>query len=295
VTTFDAFIVHKTAEAERAAIAGFTTEFDRAERDLLPVGNQWSRRLLDGSFYLSPPPDRLRPAAGLVFVQSRDGNTGARNPSDLAGGDSDKHLIYEGLCRVAADAVLAGAETIRGADIVFSVWHPELVRLRESLGKPRHPTQIVATLRGVDVELFNVPAIRVVVVTVGECADRMRRDLAPRPWITPIIMRRPEDLRWAFERLRELGIERLSAVGGRRIATELVDAGLVQDVYLTTSPKEGGEPATPMYPRALPGDVIVRKRGREHESGVIFEHIRLKPDTGRRGAASRGSRPTGPS
>ena len=30
-------------------------------------------------------------------------------PSSLGGGDADKHLIYEGLSRVAADAVLAGA------------------------------------------------------------------------------------------------------------------------------------------------------------------------------------------
>ena len=53
----------------------------------------------------------------------------------LGGGETDKHLIYEGLSRVAADAVLAGAETIRGGDIVLSVWHPELVRLRASLGQ----------------------------------------------------------------------------------------------------------------------------------------------------------------
>jgi len=52
-----------------------------------------------------------------VFVQSRDGNTGARDPSSLGGGDTDKHLIYEGLSRVASDAVVAGAETIRGGNI----------------------------------------------------------------------------------------------------------------------------------------------------------------------------------
>jgi hypothetical protein len=68
--------------------------------------------------------------------------------------------IYEGLSRAAADGVLSGAATIRGADIVFSVWHPELVALRASLGLPRHPMQIVATLHGIDLEhdlMFNVP------------------------------------------------------------------------------------------------------------------------------------------
>ena len=83
----------------------------------------------------------------------------------LGGGETDKHLIYEGLSRVAADAVLAGAETIRGGDIVLSVWHPELVALRASLGLPRHPIQIVATLRGLELDaacMFNVPELPVV-------------------------------------------------------------------------------------------------------------------------------------
>ena len=70
-----------------------------------------------------------------MFVQSLDGNTVADDPSDLGGGDTDKHLIYEGLSRVAADAVMAGAATVAGGKIVFSVWHPELVRLRSALGK----------------------------------------------------------------------------------------------------------------------------------------------------------------
>jgi hypothetical protein len=47
------------------------------------------------------------------------------------------HLIYEGLSRVAADAVLAGAAD-SDRQVLFSVWRPELVALRETLGLPRH-------------------------------------------------------------------------------------------------------------------------------------------------------------
>ena len=197
------------------------------------------------------PADQSRPACNLVFVQSRDGNTGGGNPTALGGGETDKHLIYEGLSRVAADAVMSGAETIRRGDIIFSVWHPELVSLRTSLGKPRHPTQIVATLTGVDLDhgiLFNVPEIPVVVITVGPVAALLQNALAARPWITPVVMERASDLGIAFDHLRPLGIERVSCVGGRRIATQLIDAALVQDLYLTTSPRTGGEPNTPMYP-----------------------------------------------
>ena len=233
--------------------------------------------MFDGAFYLSPPPSRELPAVSLVFVQSRDGNTGAADPSTLGGGATDKHLIYEGLSRVAADAVLAGAETIRGGDIVFSTWHPELIALRASMGLPRHPIQIVATLRGMAYEglIFNVPELRVILLTVPSCTDLMHSDLAARPWITPVVMPTPRDLHTGFRKLRQLGIERISCVGGHSIARQLIDGGLVQDLYLTTSPKNGGEPNTPLYPRPLDNELVVRKKGSGADSGVVFEHQRI--------------------
>jgi riboflavin biosynthesis pyrimidine reductase len=275
---FDEFVARKQQEAARAVLPPYVTEEEQADPGMLAIGNAWSKALFDGDFYLSPPVDPARLGCNLVFVQSKDGNTGAKNPSTLAGGDTDKHLIYEGLSRAAADAVLAGAETIRGGALILSVWHPELVRLRESMGKPRHPVQVVATLQGLDLThglLFNTPAIRVVLVTVGSCARLMDEQIAARPWITPVVMGSPEDLPYAFGRLRALGVAQVSAIGGRRIATQLIDAGLVQDVYLTTSPRTGGQPDTPMYPKPLKGAVMVRKRGTDGESGVIFEHVRL--------------------
>ena len=99
--------------------------------------------------------------------------------------------------------------------------------------------------------------------------------VAERPWITPLVMDKPADLPQAFEQLREMDITHVSAIGGRRIAAQLIDARLVQDVYLTTSPRAGGEPNTPMYPGSLKGAVVVGKRGTDGESGVTFEHIRL--------------------
>src|SRR6185295_18839222 len=134
-------------------------------------GNAWSRSFFDGAFYLSTAaPARDVPAASLVFVQSREGNTVAKNPSALGGGEADKHLIYEGLSRVAADAVLGGHATLRDGDLMLSIWHPELVALRTELGLPRHPIQIVATLHGVDLDnglMFNLPELRVMLVTVA--------------------------------------------------------------------------------------------------------------------------------
>ena len=88
-----------------------------------------------------------------------------------------------------------------------------------------------------------------------------------------------DGLREAFEKLRRLGIERVSAVGGRTLAAALIDAGLVQDVYLTTSPRPGGEPNTPMYAKPLDTALVVRKRGTGIDAGVVFEHLVTTKDT----------------
>ena len=99
--------------------------------------------------------------------------------------------------------------------------------------------------------------------------------VAQRPWMTVLTMPSARDLPDAFRQLREMGIARISCIGGRAIARQLIDAGLVQDLYLTTSAKEGGEPGTPLYPRPLKGDLVVRKRGTGPDEGVVFDHLQL--------------------
>ena len=278
---FEAFVARKTAEANAAQIAPLVTEVDLDAASLVAIGNDWTRRLFDGPFYLSPARDDRLPSTNLVFVRSREGNTVAANPSTFGGGDVDKHLLYEGLSRVAVDAVLGGAATIGGGNVVLSIWRRELVNLRASLGLPRHPTQIVATLHGVAIEdglLFNVSDLPVIVITVARGLTVMERALAARPWITPIVMDTPGGLRSAFQRLREAGINRLSCIGGRTLAEQLIDAALIDDLYLTTTNTSAGEADTPFYSRPLDAEVVVRKRGTAAESGVQFEHlIRLAP------------------
>jgi len=273
---FEAFAARKTAEAEAAAIAPLVTDLDGGDGSLVPLANDWTRRMFDGPFYASRAQASDLPSTNLVFVQSREGNTVAKDPSTLGGGEADKHLIYEGLSRVAADAVLGGAGTIRGGDIVLSVWRRELVELRAALGMPRHPAQIVATLHGVPLDeglLFNVPDLRVVVITIARGAAAMRDAVAARPWISLLVMESPFDLPSAFRILRELGIERVSCIGGRTLAGQLIDDGLVQDVYLTTAPRSGGEPDTPFYAKPLRAREVVRKRGSGADEGVTFQHL----------------------
>ena len=254
-----------------------TIDDHSSRRPLTPIGNDWTRSYYDGPFHLFDLPEG-RPAVSLVFVQSGNGNTAAAHPSDLGGGPTDKHLIYEGLSRVAADGVLAGASTV-GRSVFFTITHPQIAALRRDLGLPRHPAQIVLSEQGrIDFasRLFSTPDVPVFLLAGDRCVSRCSMDVRRRPWITMVPIN--GDLVATLTRLRrDHGINRISAVGGRHAATSLVDDGLVQDIYLTTSAIEAGEPNTPWYvgthmPRL---DAIVRKREDAVDRPILFEHLAI--------------------
>jgi riboflavin biosynthesis pyrimidine reductase len=274
---FQRFSAQKTRDAASARIERLTTVFDRRDGSPLQgIGNEWSRWHYEGEFGLVRPAP-MQTALSLVFVQTKDGNTGGPNPGAFGGGATDQHLIYEGLSRVAADAVLAGAGSVH-RDAFFSVWHPELVALRESLGLPRHPAQLVVSKRGrvdFDALLFNVPGLRVFLLAGEECIARRETSLRERPWVR-LIPTASGDLEPAFERLRhEEGIQRISGIGGHSTATQLVDAGLAQDIYLTTTSLEGGHPGTPWYSGAVPPRLtaITGKEWNESGARVTLDHF----------------------
>jgi riboflavin biosynthesis pyrimidine reductase len=274
---FQHFAAQKTRDAATARIERLSTAFDRRDGSRVQgIGNEWSRLHYGGEFGLMRP-SGTQTMASLVFIQTKDGNTGGPDPSAFGGGATDQHLIYEGLSRVAADAVLAGAGSVH-RDALFSVWHPDLVALRASLGQPRHPAQIVVSKRGrlsFDALLFNVPSLRVFLVAGDECIARHEATLRARPWVRLIALN-GDALDVAFGRLRfEEGIQRISVIGGRSTATQLVDAGLIQDIYLTTTSLEGGEPGTPWYSGTVPPRLtaLTSKQWNERGSRVVSDHF----------------------
>lgn len=282
VTRFETYCRRRENEALSTTLSGFYTIEDRsAGYGLVRLGNDWTRTLFDGDFFRGHGGLGDLPNIGLVFVQSRDGNTVADNPSTLGGGDTDKHLIYEGLSRVDADAVLAGATTARSERMVFSLWHPELVRLRCSLGHRRHPAQVVVTDRGdLPIErglMFDEPTLPVYLITKSPVVAGLRARLRDRPWVEVVDAGNPVSLAAAMRYLRERGVRVISAVGGRRTATALLRNGLVSEIYLTTSPIDAGEPNTPFYEGPpLNLSRVLLKAGKEDEEGVKFEHFLVR-------------------
>lgn len=268
-------------EVEQAVIPPLHTVEDRSHAyDVRRLGNAWTRLHYDGDFHLFDPPPDL-PAVSMVFVQSRDGNTAATDPAKLGGGPTDMHVIYEGLSRVAVHGVLAGARTV-GMKVFFTLWHPEVVALRKSLGLPRHPAQVVLSQTGrinLDALLFNVPEVPVFLILGEQGLQRWARRVADRPWITTVPLS-SGDLGETFRRLRrEHGLSRISVVGGRTVASALLDAGLAQDLCLTTSAVDGGKPGTPFYAGSEPPKLepVVRKEGGGNRFHIRFEHFAVAP------------------
>jgi len=276
---FAAFAARRTARAINARTAPYVTVAAHPNACHIPIGTPWTMATFGGPFYVRQVEGSDLPTCSLVFVQSADRNTVAEDPATLGGGATDYHVVYEGLSRVAADAVMAGAGTVRGGNTVFSVWHPELADLRATSRLPRHPAQIVTTLRGIDLEhglLFNTPELQVFVLTGSEGAAAMQRGLEPRPWIRVVPLRHRRDLAAAFAVLRTAGIGRISCIGGRQLAADLLALNLVDDVYLTTAAREGGTPHTPLPAEAFDGALILKKHGTGDDAGVTFEHLDLK-------------------
>ena len=102
--------------------------------------------------------------------------------------------------------------------------------------------------------------------------------MAARPWIRTVVLSNRTNLTSAFTALRTAGIRRISCIGGRSVAADLLALKLIDDVYLTTSVREGGVPGTPVPADALDGDVVLEKHGTADDCGVVFEQFDLRED-----------------
>ena len=153
-----------------------------------------------------------------------------------------------------ADAVLVGADAV-GPDALIN--------------------KIGTLMIGAAAAMKGVP---VYVIAGPKCRERWGH-MFNRPGLT-MIPTDSRDLTIALTELRRAGLHRISAIGGRSMASTLFDAGLVQELYLTTTLKSAGKPGTPFYvgSRRPHLEPVLRKRllsGRG-EPAVLFEHLKVR-------------------
>jgi riboflavin biosynthesis pyrimidine reductase len=145
--------------------------------------------------------------------------------------------------------VAVGAETVRTQpELVLSPQQPsdepapELFAFRESAGLPRQPRNIVYSLFGrlpLAHRLFTTPGIEPLVVTTPLGASELARRAAPAapPPVLVDDLLAPAGLRHAHTRLfAEHGVRYLDCEGGQTVLEALHTAGLLDEVFLTTTP-----------------------------------------------------------
>ena len=178
-----------------------------------------------------------RPYVITNFAITLDGQATIHGRSGPIGSDTDTRMLV-GL-RTKADAVMIGAGTLRVERYGRLVPDPEQRALREREGLPPDPLAVVVSGRldiPWDAPLFTEGAGQVVIFTASETEAPETR--------TPVGIVRHQgrvDLAAALADLRtERRIRALLCEGGPTVHAQLIDAGLVDELFITHAAKLAG-------------------------------------------------------
>lgn len=192
------------------------------------------------------------------FVQTVDGVVAIpdlpRSNALIAGGSEADRFVM-GLLRASADAVLVGSGTMRESPA--GTWRPDrayppaaedFAELRRRRGRPESPTVAFVTAGGrLDP---GHPALEqgAVVLTTRRAAAALRTSVPPASEVVSVNDGDSVDLRRALDCLRERGHSLILSEGGPTLFGSLLASGLVDELFLTTSPLLAGRAARPRLP-----------------------------------------------
>jgi riboflavin biosynthesis pyrimidine reductase len=190
---------------------------------------------LDGLDPVARVPDD-RPHVALNMISSLDGRATLAGRTAALGNPGDRQLFHA--LRARADAVMAGAQTMRIERYGPIVRDPDLLAQRAARGLEPQPLAVTVSrsLRlDPDLPILADPESHLVVLTpsTGRLA----------PCAAHVSYLRGPDLGPLFTRLRdELGVGSLVTEGGPTLNAELLRSGLIDEVFLSTAPLLLGGP-----------------------------------------------------
>ena len=246
---------------------------------LLPEATPHRYTILD-----FPEPPAGRPYVYVNMVASTDGKIVVEGTERGLGSDDDRRLMRE--LRVHADVVLVGAATLRATGASPRLGRPELVRLREERGKSGTPIAATVSASG-DLPLeslfFTATDFRAVVY-LGSAVRRDRLQAISTTGRETIELPAERPIEWMLGHMRkELGARYLLLEGGSQLNGTFLDAGLIDEYFLTLAPRivGGNGTVTPFHsPRPA-----LRERLTElqllaatpnPESGEVFLRYRVR-------------------
>lgn len=155
-----------------------------------------------------------------------------------------EHLEYQ---VSLADLILMGAGTLRNEGIAFTIENPELLAARQFRGQSPQPIACVVTSSlnlPPDMDFFRQDIERWIFTT--RTAIERSSDATTLDKQAELIPLGDTDLDWdkAYNLIAHRGIRRIFALGGGSLTASLVEAGRVDDWWLTILPViYGGESA----------------------------------------------------
>ncbi len=179
-----------------------------------------------------------RPFTVANFVMSADGRATIDGRSRGLGDDGD-HAIFHCL-REQVDAVLVGTGTLRAERYGRVLGKAERRQRRIDRGRSAEPLLVTVTRSGDiprDIPLFAEPEARIVVFSVAmpdvtDCAAQIEVvTLEPRELTLATVMRHLRNLH---------AVRTVLCEGGPTIFGELLQEGLVDELFLTIAPKLAG-------------------------------------------------------
>jgi riboflavin biosynthesis pyrimidine reductase len=242
-----------------------------------------------------------RPTFYANFVSSIDGVVaipfGGDSGQRVSGGDEPDRFIM-GLLRACADAVMVGAGTFRLA--AGGLWHPETAyppatesyaELRRMLGLRPHPVLVVVTGSG-RLDPSQQALRDCLILTTPQGEARLRGTL-PEGARVAVVGAPPIAGRSLLDELHAQGWQTILVEGGPTLVGPLLAAGLIDELFLTTSPLLFGR-----YPgdlrKSLADGVDLGGRAmeltsvRRHESHLYLRYRLLSA-----GAVAGGEKPHG--
>ncbi len=228
------------------------------------------------------------------FVSSIDGVValGAeRNSGSLISGKNQADRFVMGLLRAFADAVFVGAGTMR-AEGKGALWTPDYIypaaagaftELRRRLGLTAQPQLAILTASGEVFEAERALETGALILTTEAAASGLQTRLPAASRVVAVGKGRGFSVREAVHRLRAEGFHRLLSEGGPTIVAELLDGGLLDELFLTLSPVLSGRADRTLRrglahgrefpPKALLwSDLVSLRRSESH----LFLRYRLK-------------------
>jgi riboflavin biosynthesis pyrimidine reductase len=178
------------------------------------------------------------------FVASADGVVALRVAGEsgaIVSGHSESDRFVMGLLRAVADAVLIGAGTFRAgagdrwlAEAAYPEAAADFAELRASLGLRPRPLLVVVTGSG-DIDVAQPALADALILTTPSGEDRLRGRL-PAGARALVGDTQVAGCRVWLDLLHAQGLGAILCEGGPTLFGELVQQGLVDELFLTASP-----------------------------------------------------------